>query len=77
MITLLTECVLNKPTKIHKQRFDYNNANWEDINLFLSQYDFKLALNSNNPEFIWLYLKTALNSALNQYVPKISVKKSN
>ena len=54
MITLLIECVLNKPTKIHKQRFDYNNANWEDINLFLSQYDFKLALNSNNPEFIWL-----------------------
>ena len=67
----------SQQTYKNTQRFDYNNANWEDINLFLSQYDFKLALNSNNPEFIWLYLKTALNSALNQYVPKISVKKSN
>ena len=47
------------------------------MNQFLNQYDFTLALNSNNAEFIWLYLKTAINSALNLYVPKISVKKSN
>ena len=47
------------------------------MNQFLNQYDFTLALNSNSTEFIWLYLKTAINSALNLYVPKISVKKSN
>ena len=47
------------------------------MNQFLNQYDFTLALNSNNAEFIWLYLKTVINSALNLYVPKISVKKSN
>jgi len=47
------------------------------MNYFLSQYDFTLALDSNNTEFIWFYLKTALNSALNLYVPKISIKESN
>jgi len=43
----------------------------------MNQYDFILPLNSNNTEFIWLYVKTAINSALNLYVPKIPVKESN
>jgi len=77
MIKLLIDHVLSKPTEAHKQGYDYNGTNWEDMNQFLSQYDFTLALNSNNSEFIWLHLKTASNSALNLYVPRISVKESN
>jgi len=37
------------------QGYNYIGANWEDMNQFLSQYDFTLALNFNNTEFIWLY----------------------
>jgi len=77
MIFLLIEHTLSKPTTTHKQRLDYSNANWEDMNHFLSQYDFTLALNSDNIEFIWFYLKTAVNSAINLYIPKISVKETN
>ena len=46
------------------------------MNQFLNQYDFTLALNSNTAEFIWLYLKIAINSALNLYAPKISERVS-
>ena len=76
------------PTKAHKQRFNYNNANWEDMNHFLSQYDFTLALNSNDPEFIRLFLtiepwicmfprslsknQTNLGSSIQQSVTKLS-----
>jgi len=67
----------NKPIRIYKQRFDYNHANWEDLNQFLTQYNFTSALNSDNSEFIWNYLKTAINSALNMFVPKIPIKESN
>jgi len=74
MITLHIDYSPNRPTRIYKQRFDYNNACLEDMNQFFSQYDFALELNS---EFIRLYLKTAINGAPNLYVPKISIKKSN
>ena len=67
--------VFNKPTKTHNQRLDYSRVNWDGMDQFLNQYDFTLALNSNNAGFIWLYLKTAINSVLNLYVLKISVKK--
>ena len=77
LIKLLINHVLSIPTKICIQRLDYNKVNWEDMNQFLIEYDFTLALNSKNVEFIWLYLKTAINSALNLYVPKISIKESN
>ena len=77
MITFLIEYTFSKPAMKCKSKFDYNKANWEDMNQFLSQYDFTLALNSNNTEFIWLYLKTAINSAINLYVPQVSIKKTN
>ena len=47
------------------------------MNEFLAQYDFTLALNSSNTEFISLYLKTAINTALTLFVPQISVKVTN
>jgi len=77
MLKFLIDHDLSKPTKTHKQGYNYSGAKWENMNQFLSQYDFTLALNSNNTEFIWLCLKTALISALNLYVPRISVKESN
>lgn len=77
MITFLIEYTFSKPAMKCKSKFDYNKTNWEDMNQFLSQYDFTLALNSNNTEFIWLYLKTAINSAINLYVPQVSIKKTN
>jgi len=52
MISLLIEHTLSKPTTTHKQRLDYKNANWEDMNHFLSQYDFTLALNLSLSGFI-------------------------
>ena len=77
MLTVCFEQVLSKPTKTHRQRYNYSNVNWEEMNHFLSQYDFTVALNSNNTEFIWFYLKTALNAAIDLYVPRISIKESN
>jgi len=77
LLKVLINHVFNKPTKTRIQTFDYNNANWQDMNQFFNQYNFTLALNSNNTEFIWLYLKTAINSALNLYVPKIPIKETN
>jgi len=56
---------LYKNTRTRIQLAINNGANWKDMNHFLSQY---------NTEFIWLYLKTALNSA---YVPRVSVKEYN
>ena len=55
-------------------RLDYNCANWESINEFLYQYDFNLALSSSNTEFIWTFIKTAVNSSVNQFIPKFPVK---
>ena len=55
-------------------RLDYNCANWESINEFLYQYDFNLALSSSNTEFIWTFIKTAINSSINQFIPKFPVK---
>ena len=46
LIKLLINHVLSKPTKIRIQRLDYNKVNWEDMNQFLTEYDFTLALNS-------------------------------
>ena len=47
------------------------------MNQFFNQYDFTLALNSSNTEFIWSYLKTAINCAVNLYVPQVHVNKAN
>ena len=58
----------------HEQGYNNNSANWDDMNQFLSQYNFTLALNSNNAEFIWLYFKADLNSALNLYDPEFLSK---
>ena len=77
MITLLIDHSSNRRTRVYKQKFDYNNTSWDDMNEFFTQYDFVLALNSSNTEFIWLFLKTAINSAFNLFVPKIPVKESN
>ena len=40
------------PPQKHIQRLDYSKANWDGMNQFLNQYDFTLALSSNNTEFI-------------------------
>ena len=33
-----------------------------------------LALSSSNTEFIWTFIKTAVNSSVNQFIPKFPVK---
>ena len=55
-------------------RLDYNHANWESMNESLYQYDFNLALSSSNTEFTWTFIKTAINSSINQFIPKFPVK---
>ena len=47
------------------------------MNQFFNQYDFTLALNSSNTDFIWSYLKTAINCAVNLYFPQVHVSKAN
>ena len=76
-IVLLIDHSPIRPTRVQKQKFDFANFCWEDLNEFFTQYDFNLVLNSNITEFIWLYLKTAINSALTLFVPKIPLKESN
>ena len=58
-------------------RLDYNHANWENMNQFLYEYDFTLALSSNNTEFIWSYIKTAINSSIDLFIPTVPMKDTN
>ena len=73
IIILSIEQSIHKRAKINTVKFDYNHANWDDINLFLYHYDFTLALSSNNTEFIWSYIKVAITSAMNLFIPKVSI----
>ena len=58
-------------------RLDYNHANWENMNQFLYEYDFTLALSLNNTEFIWSYIKTAINSSIDLFIPTAPIKDTN
>jgi len=64
---------IRKHAKTNTVKFDYNHANWDDINLFLYHYDFALALSSSNTEFIWSYIKVAITSAMNLFIPKVPI----
>ena len=77
MILLHIRYYLSKPVKQHYLKYDFSNVQWDDMNQFFNQYNFTLALNSSNTEFIWSYLKTAINSAVNLYVPQVHVNKAN
>ena len=77
MVLLHIRYYLSKPVKQHYLKYDFSNVQWDDMNQFFNQYDFTLALNSSNTEFIWSYLKTAINSAVNLYVPQVHVNKAN
>lgn len=73
MLIFTLEHCINDHVRCHTTRFDYNHADWHNMNQFLYQYDFTLALSSNNTEFIWSYIKTAINSAADLFIPKIQV----
>ena len=77
MMLLHIRYYLSKPVKQHYIKYDFSNVQWDDMNQFFNQYDFTLALNSSNTESIWSYLKTAINCAVNLYVPQVHVNKAN
>ena len=56
---------------------DYNHAYWENMNQFLYEYDFTLALSSNNTEFIWSYIKMAIYSSMDLFIPKVLIRNTN
>ena len=77
MILLHIRYYLSKPVKQHYLKYDFSNVQGDDMNQFFNQYNFTLALNSINTEFIWSYLKTAINCAVNFYVLQVHVNKAN
>lgn len=50
-------------------------ANWEEIYLFLSQYDFKELYEISNLENSWTYFKDIISAAVLQFVLRISSRK--
>ena len=69
IIVCSTEQLIYRHVKTNSVKFDYNHANWDDINQFLYQYDFILALSSNNTEFICSCIKVAITSAMSLFIP--------
>ena len=70
---LLTDVV--KAQASHSSFFNYSKANWEEIYLFLSQYDFKELYEISNLENAWTYFKDIISTAVLQFVPRISSRK--
>ena len=57
--------------------YNYSRANWEEMNHFLHSYNFNHCLNSDDTEFIWAQLKSAIHTALNLFVPILPAKSTN
>lgn len=60
--------------KASKQIFNYVAGDWDNTNHYLFSYDFNPCLTSENVEFIWDYIKTAILKGSNLFIPKISLK---
>jgi len=54
--------------------FDYNRANFEDMNEYIMNTDLSLCYSSSDVEFVWSYLKQTIWVAMNQFIPKIIIK---
>ena len=74
MITFFNKHIFVKPNTVAKHIFDYSRANWDDMNQYLSSFNFDECLQSNDVEFIWSQLKSAIYNTLNLFVPKFQIK---
>ena len=51
--------------------FDYHKGDYEGLNDFLISTDFSICYQSNNVEFIWLFIKSTLCNAMREFIPLI------
>ena len=52
--------------------FNYSRANWDGINIYVTEYNFSDCYGITNIEVAWEYLKQVLLNAIFQYFPKTS-----
>ena len=70
-ISFLIKCQLSSsyPKCVSKSFRDYSKADSEGMNDFLLDWDFSLCLASSDVEVIWSHIKTAINAAIDKFVP--------
>ena len=64
----------NRSLSMPKFIRDYSKVNWDGMNLFFTNYNFLPCLISQDVEYIWDYLKEAINTAIEIYVPSVRVR---
>ena len=70
IIVFSTNTQIQKVYTSSKLVFNYAAADWDSMNLYLSHYNYYPCLLSQDVEFIWDYIKTAIHNASNLYIPK-------
>jgi len=65
-----TQCI---PTSEPIYNFIYSKGDYEGLNNFLCSADFSTCFPTNDVEFIWFFIKYALNDAMSNFIPKIKL----
>ena len=70
-ISFLIKCQLSSsyPKCVSKSFRDYSKADFEGMDDFFLDWDFSLCLASSDVEVIWSHIKTAINAAIDKFVP--------
>ena len=74
LFSITTENLKPQIKKASKQIFNYVAGDWDNMNHYLFSYNFNPCLTSENVEFTWDYIKTAILKGSNLFIPKISLK---
>ena len=76
MIVFYTSTLLQNENKDPKLIYNYAAADWDGMNIYFTNYNFYSCFQSQDVEFIWDFIKTAIYDASNLYIPKLHSKVS-
>ena len=51
--------------------YNYDKANWENMNEYITNFDFQIYYNSDNVNFLCEFLKTVIFNCIDLFVPKV------
>ena len=73
-ITFDLSLKIKRKKTIKTKRFNFKRANWEGLNNALNSVDGITTLDYLEPDLAWSRFKDILNSLLDIYIPKVTVK---
>ena len=69
-ITLGINFIVGRKTRPKKKVYNYNRANWEDLNYDLKKVDWYSLIESTDPHIAWPIFKSILKTLCDQHIPK-------